>query len=355
MESVLDQTAPIRKGEELDLEAVRKYLVEAVPGLAGEIEIEQFPSGHSNLTYFVKVGDREMVLRRPPFGSKVKSAHDMSREYKILSAIHPVYDRVPRPLAYCEDESVIGARFYVMERIRGVILRRTLPDGLTLPPETVERLARNLIKNLAEIHAIDYEAVGLGAIARVEGFLARQVNGWADRYYGSQTHEIPGVEQVIQWTRENVPASPPATLIHNDYKYDNMVLDGKDITRIIGVLDWEMSTVGDPLMDLGVALSYWVQADDPPELLSSAFGPTAAPGSPTRKQLADYYAELTGRDVSNLHYYLCFAMFKLAVILQQIYYRFAKGHTHDERFGPLIDMVKLLVRTAEALIERGHI
>ncbi len=194
---MLDQTAPIRKGEELDLEAVKKYLLEEVPGLKGDIAIEQFPSGHSNLTYFVKVGEREMVLRRPPFGSKVKSAHDMSREYKILSAIHPVYDRVPRPLAYCEDESVIGAKFYVMDRIRGLILRRTLPEGLTLPPETAGRLARNLIRNLAEIHAIDYEAVGLGAIAKVEGFLARQVKGWADRYYGSRTHDIPGVERVI--------------------------------------------------------------------------------------------------------------------------------------------------------------
>jgi aminoglycoside phosphotransferase (APT) family kinase protein len=355
MENFQDQTAPIRSGEELPVEAVKDYLLAAIPGLSGDIAIEQFPSGHSNLTYFLKVGERELVLRRPPFGSKVKSAHDMSREYKILSAIHPVYPRVPRPLVYCADESVIGSSFYVMERIRGVILRRSLPPGMAFPPETARALALNLIKNLADIHAIDYDKAGLSSIAKVEGFLARQVNGWSERYYGSQTHDIPGVEDVISWIKQNVPPSPPATLIHNDYKYDNVILDAADLTSIIGVLDWEMSTVGDPLMDLGVALSYWVQSDDPPELLESAFGPTAAPGSPTRRELADYYAKLTGRDVSGLHYYLCFATFKLAVILQQIYYRFAKGHTHDERFGPLIDMVKLLVRVAGELINRESI
>jgi aminoglycoside phosphotransferase (APT) family kinase protein len=350
-----DQTKAMRPGEELDLAAVGKYLKSALPELAGETVIEQFPSGHSNLTYLIKVGGRDLVLRRPPFGSKVKSAHDMGREFKILSAIHPVYPPAPRPLVYCEDESVIGGKFYVMERIPGVILRRSLPEGMEFGPDIALRLSRSLIKNLATIHAIDYEAVGLGQIAKVEGFLARQVNGWSDRYYGSQTDDVPGVDRVTGWLKANVPVSPPATLIHNDYKFDNIVLDPADITRIIGVLDWEMSTIGDPLMDLGVALGYWVQADDPPEVRLAAFGPTAYPGSPTRQQLADYYAELTGRDVSNLHYYLCFASFKLAVILQQIYYRFAKGLTRDERFAPMIEMVKILVRTSDQLIERGAI
>lgn len=353
--SFIDETRAIRPGEELDAAAVGRYLTAALPELSGETVIEQFPSGHSNLTYMVRVGGRELVLRRPPFGSKVKSAHDMSREFKILSAIHPVYPPAPRPLLYCEDESVIGAKFYVMERVRGIILRRELPTGMAFDAGTAERLSRSLIANLAAIHAIDYEMVGLGSMAKVEGFLARQVKGWTDRYYGSRTDDIPGVDRVTSWLADHLPQSPPATLIHNDYKYDNVVLDPNDITRIIGVLDWEMSTIGDPLMDLGVSLSYWVQADDPPEVRLSAFGPTAHPGSLTRQQLADYYSELTGRDVSNLPYYLCFATFKLAVILQQIYYRFAKGLTRDERFGPLIEMVKILVQTADELRERGTI
>jgi aminoglycoside phosphotransferase (APT) family kinase protein len=355
MTDFTDQTAPVREGEEFDLEAVKKYLEEAAPDLAGEITVEQFPSGHSNLTYMVKVGEREMVLRRPPFGSKVKSAHDMGREYRILSAISPVYPPAPKPLAYCEDESIIGANFYVMERIKGVIIRKDLPEGMDFPPETAKACAMALFKNLADIHAIDYEAVGLGTLGKPIGFLSRQVKGWSDRYYGSQTHDIEGIEDMMKWIKENMPESPPATLIHNDYKYDNVVLDPDDYTRIIGVLDWEMSTIGDPLMDLGVALSYWVQADDPPELIESAFGPTHFPGSPTRRELADYYAELTGRDLSNIHYHLCFATYKLAVVLQQIYYRFAKGHTSDERFEPLIDKVRLLVRVAAELIEREEI
>ena len=355
MTDFTDQSAPIRQGEELDIPSVEKYLKDNIEGLSGDLVVEQFPSGHSNLTYMIKVGEKEMVLRRPPFGSKVKTAHDMSREYNILSAIHPVYDKVPKPLAFCEDESIIGAQFYVMERIKGIIIRRTLPDGLEFPPETAKECSKSLVENLADIHAIDYKKVGLDKMGKPEGFLARQVKGWTDRYYGSKTDEIDQVDRVTKWLADNAPESPPATLIHNDYKYDNLILDPNDITRIIGVLDWEMSTIGDPLMDLGVMLSYWVQDDDPPELRMSAFGPTANPGSMTRKEIAGYYAELTGRDITNIHYYLCFATFKLAVILQQIYYRFAKGHTADERFGPLIDMVKLLVDVADQLIDRKSI
>lgn len=350
-----DGTRAVRKGEELDAAAVGKYLQAAVPGLSGETVIEQFPSGHSNLTYMIKVGDREMVLRRPPFGSKVKSAHDMGREYKILSAIHPVYEPAPRPLAFCEDESVLGCKFYVMERIQGVIIRRTLPEGMAFPPEVAEKCSRSLIANLARIHAIDYQAVGLSDIAKPEGFLARQVKGWTDRYYGSQTDEIAGVDEVTGWLAAQVPESPAATLIHNDYKYDNIILDPNDLTKIIGVLDWEMSTIGDPLMDLGVSLSYWVQSDDPPALRLSAFGPTANPGSLTRRQLAAAYSKLTGRDVANLPYYLTFALFKLAVILQQIYYRYQQGLTQDERFAPLIQMVKVLVEAAGEQMKREEI
>jgi len=355
MKDFTDQVAEVRKGEELDLEAVKEFLIKEVPGLSQEITIEQFPQGHSNLTYMVKAGDREMVLRRPPFGSKVKTAHDMGREFKVLSALHKVYPQAPRPLAFCEDESMIGARFYVMERIKGVILRREIPEGMDFSEKVAAGLSESFIRNLADFHAIDYKAVGLGDLGKPDGYLKRQVWGWSDRYFGSQTDDIPEIDGIINWIKKNLPESPPPTLVHNDYKYDNLILDPHDITKIIGVLDWEMSTVGDPLSDLGGALGYWVQNDDPPELIESAFGPTFAPGSFTRKELAEHYAELTGREVSNIHYYTCFAIFRIAVIVQQIYYRFAKGNTNDERFAPFLDKVKLLARTAQELVTREEV
>ncbi len=355
MDELIDKTTQVREGEELPADAVRSCLIENIPGLSGDISIEQFPSGHSNLTYLIRIGDREMVLRRPPFGSKVRSAHDMGREYRILSGLYPVFPKVPRPLLFCEDESVIGAKFYVMERITGIILRRKVPEGLEIKPETASKLCENFVKTMAEIHAVDFEAAGLGDIGKPDGYLYRQVHGWSDRYYGSQTDDIEGVDRVISWLKDNLPESLPPTLVQNDYKYDNLVLDPQDITRIIGVLDWEMSTIGDPLTDLGVSLGYWVQEDDSPELQALAFGPTMIPGSWTRQQIAARYAEITGRDISNIHYYTVFATFKIMVIIQQIYYRYARGLTKDERFAPLIQGVKILNRVSNELMDQGHI
>ena len=266
-----------------------------------------------------------------------------------------MYPKVPEPLIFCEDESVIGAKFYVMSRLKGIILRRSLPQGMSFPPETASALCESFIRNLAELHRLDYEKIGLGNFGKPDGYLYRQVTGWADRYTGSQTDEIPEIIRVIDWLKKNLPKSPAPTLVHGDYKYDNLVLDSNDITKIIGVLDWEMATIGDPLVDLGIALGYWVNADDPEGMKAAAFGPTFAPGSWPRKKLADRYAEITGRDISNLPYYVTFALFKIAVVVQQIYYRYVKGHTQDERFKPLILMVVLLSRTAEELIQKGKI
>jgi len=355
MEEFIDQAKPVRAGEELAQEELKKFLADKIPGVSGEITILQFPSGYSNLTYLIKIGEKEYVLRRPPFGAKIKSAHDMGREWRIFSALHPVYPKVPKPLIFCEDESVIGAKFYVMERIKGVILRREVPQGIEFSKEMVERLCESFIQNLAEIHRLDCQAIGLGQLGKPEGYLYRQVYGWAERYVNSQTDQIPEIERVIDWLKKNLPSSPKPTLVHGDYKYDNLILDPNDLTKIIGVLDWEMATIGDPLADLGVALGYWVQADDPEELRGAAFGPTYFPGSYSRQKLADRYAELTGRDISNIPYYVAFALFKIAVVVQQIYYRFVKGHTQDERFKPLILMVALLSRTAEQIIEKGKI
>jgi len=354
--SFIDPIRPVREGEELDLKAVEQYLKKHVPGLTGGLAIEQFPSGYSNLTYLLKVGDREMVLRRPPFGAeRITAGHDMGREYRILSKLHRVYPPAPKPLAFCEDESVMGVHFYVMERKKGIILRRDPPEGLGIDPETMRKLCGSLLDNLIAIHNVDYRAVGLGDLGKPEGFLERQVEGWAERYQKAQTDEIPEAEQVVKWCKENVPESPSPTLIHNDFKFDNVVLDPHDLTNIIGVLDWEMSTIGDPLLDLGVSLSYWVEKDDPDDLMMVRTLPTNLEGAYTRREIVDIYAEKTGRDLSGIHYYLVFAMFKLGVIAQQIYYRFAKGFTQDQRFAMMLMGVMVLMRYAAQVIETGSL
>lgn len=290
--------------------------------------------------------DREFVLRRPPFGSKVKSAHDMSREYRVLSKLHAAYSPAPKVLLYCDDESVIGGPFYLMERIRGVIIRKDPPAGLPFPPETARRVSESFTDNLAQLHSLDYEAIGLGDLGKPQGYLERQVRGWTERYHAAKTDEFPEVERISQWMKERMPMQSAATLIHNDYKYDSVVLDPTDITKIVGVLDWEMCTIGDPLSDLGGALAYWIDPGDPGELQKIRWCPSASPGSLTRAQLAERYALASGRDVSDLVFYLVFARFKIAVIVQQIYFRYQQGLTKDARFAAMADVVKILLRAA---------
>lgn len=342
-EALQDGTKAVRAGEELDSSRLEPYLRSHFPDLGGTLVVKQFPSGHSNLTYSVSLGEKEMVLRRPPFGSKVKSAHDMGREYNVLAKLQDAYP-TPRPLVYCTDESVLGAPFYVMDRVRGVILRRNLPPELPLPPETARKLSASFIDNLAALHGLDYTALGLGELGKPHGYLERQVRGWTERYQGSKTHELPEVEPLSAWLSEHRPSRSDATLIHNDYKYDNMVLDPTDITRIKAVLDWEMCTLGDPLTDLGTALAYWIDPDDPPEMQMVRWGPTIVPGMLRRSEMAQRYAEKTGCDLSDIVFYYTFAMFKVAVIIQQIYYRYFHGLTKDERFAALGEVARTLMR-----------
>lgn len=350
-----DQTKPVRQGEELDRVKLEYYLQEHVPGSFGPLVVEQFPKGHSNLTYLLRVGNRELVLRRPPFGTKVKTAHDMGREYRILSCLHGVFSPAPQPLLYCEDTSVMGAPFYVMERIKGIILRKDPPAGLDLSAEKVRKLCESFIDTLAELHNLDYKKAGLGELGKPEGYVERQVKGWTERYYGSQTDDIPEVVNMTKWLAERIPDESGEALIHNDYKYDNTVLDPQDVTKVIGVLDWEMSTVGDPLMDLGTAVSYWVEPGDDEEMQFLRFGPTTLPGSMTRKELIKRYEEKTERNVAEILFYYCFALFKTAVIAQQIYYRYAKGLTKDDRFAAMIMGVRILSKAAVRAAERGNI
>lgn len=349
-----DRASGVRPGEELDLARLEPYLRSHFPDLTGSLTIRQFPSGHSNLTYSVTIGEREMVLRRPPFGSKVKTAHDMGREYHVLAKVHAAYP-APRPLLHCADESILGAPFYLMERVHGIILRKELPPGLELPPETARRLSESFIDNLAALHQLDYAALGLADLGKPQGYLERQVKGWIERYYASKTHELPEVETIATWLKQRMPAQSGATLVHNDYKYDNMVLDAKQITKIVAVLDWEMCTLGDPLTDLGTALAYWVQADDPGDVRPARWGPTAIPGSLTRMQLLDRYERKTERDITNIAFYYVFALFKTAVIIQQIYYRYYHGLTKDERFASMGDVTKMLLHAAMRSMESDKI
>ncbi|MBL8741766.1 MAG: phosphotransferase family protein, partial [Myxococcales bacterium] len=341
--SSIDASTKTRAGEELALEPLRRCLAGAWgEDAVHEIEVEQFPSGHSNLTYLLRVtardgASRELVLRRPPFGNRVKTAHDMGREHRLLSALHPSFDKAPRPVFFSEDESILGAPFYLMERIPGVILRRKPPAGLTLDEATLATLADRFIDTLVELHELPYEKVGLGDFGKPNGYVERQVSGWTKRYLDAKTDEIPEIERVAEWLAKHKPASSGASLIHNDFKDDNLVLDPADLTRVIGVLDWEMATIGDPMMDLATALAYWIQADDPAPLQTYTFGPTNLPGSPTRREmLAKYAARRPGSVPSDMRFYNAFALFKNAVVAQQIYARWKRGATKDPRFEMMI-------------------
>ncbi|MBA3817811.1 MAG: phosphotransferase family protein [Deltaproteobacteria bacterium] len=348
-----DEPRAIRAGEELDLAKLTAYLDGELPP-GGTVAVEQFPGGHSNLTYLVRHGEREYVLRRPPFGSKVKSAHDMGREYTVLSKLAPVYARAPRVFAYEATGEVLGAPFYLMERRRGVILRKDLPPDLAADHAKLRRVCELLVDSLVELHAVDYAAAGLGDFGKPTGYIERQVTGWTERYAKSQTDDLPAVSEVAAWLASHLPAEGPPALIHNDFKFDNVIFDPA-LASITGLLDWEMTTIGDPLMDLGSALSYWAQASDPPAYHAMPFGPTARPGMMTRQEVAARYLEQSGRRTDSLVFYYAFGLLKTAVIAQQIYYRFAKGLTQDARFAPMIFAVRLLSEQARTAITNDAI
>ena len=351
-----DKSKEVRQGEELDVKVIEPFLKENIPGLSGPLTVEQFPSGYSNLTYLVRIGNKELVLRRPPFGRKAKTAHDMGREYRILKALNPVFPYCPEPLAYTEDESILGCPFYVMERIRGIILRKKLPEGLEFTPDQMRSLCENLLDVHYTLHSIDYKAVGLEGFGKPEGYVKRQVEGWSERYRAARTPDAPDFERVMQWLHDKMPPdfSKPS-IIHNDFKFDNVMLDPDNPLKIVGVLDWEMATGGDPLMDLGCSLGYWVQSDDPPELQAVRTLSTNLPGALTRDEVVKRYEEKTGIGIDNFDFYLCFGFFRLAVIVQQIYYRFYHGQTKDERFKSLIMVAHILEAQANKTIEKSDL
>jgi len=351
-----DEPTRVRQGEELDVKAIEPFLKDKIPGLSGPLVLEQFPSGYSNLTYLLRIGNRELVLRRPPFGRKAKTAHDMGREYRVLKALNPVFPYCPKPLIYTDDESVLGCPFYVMERIHGIILRRKLPEGLDFTPDQMHSLCENLLDVHCELHAIDYKAVGLEGFGKPEGYVKRQVVGWSERYKAARTPDAPAFEKVMQWLHDKMPSDfPRPAVIHNDFKFNNVILAPDNPLKIVGVLDWEMATIGDPLMDLGCSLGYWVQSDDRPEFQAAGSLPTNLPGALTRDEMVKRYAEKRGIRIDNFDFYYCFGLFRLAVIVQQIYYRFYHGQTKDERFKMLIMVAHILEEQANKTMEKSDL
>jgi len=347
--SLVDQAAAPRPGETLDAQVLGEYLARQLPGLALPLTVRQFPCGFSNLSYLLAAGDREMVLRRPPSGMRPKSGHDMAREFRVLSALAGTFAQSPRPLLFCDDESVIGAPFYVVERIRGIILRRDYPPELEPGPALVRAQQEALVDVLVKLHAIDWHALGLAGLGRPDGYVARQVEGWTGRYERARTADAPDAGPVTGWLAANQPPTGPrAALIHNDYKLDNVVFDAAEPSRLVGVLDWEMATVGDPLMDLGCSLAYWVEATDPRRLQATRMLPTQLPGSLTRREVLARYLAQSRLVVPAFRFYRVFGLFRLAVIVQQIYYRHFHKQTRDARFAALGPMAHVLVTQAAA-------
>jgi aminoglycoside phosphotransferase (APT) family kinase protein len=343
-------TSAVRAEEQLDLDALSSYLDRRGFSRGRKISVEQFPGGHSNLTYLLKLEDGcEYVLRRPPLGPVAPKAHDMAREHRILSAVHPVFPPAPAPALCCEDISILGAPFYLMERRRGMVVRRENPPEIGEDLGLRRRVGEALLDTLVQLHSIDVTRPPIAAIGKPAGFLERQLTGWSERWRRARTGDLPAMDRVMAWLSARLPTPPGAALLHNDYKLDNVMLDRGDPTRIVAVLDWEMSALGDPLIDLGILLCYWPQAGDPPERLESISPVTAMPGWPTRAELVDRYAAKTGRDVSRIVYYEIFALFKVAVVLQQIYHRYWLGQTTDERFAAMEQRVIGLIRMASDL------
>jgi aminoglycoside phosphotransferase (APT) family kinase protein len=351
---MIDQPTHIRSGEELDVLKLQDHLRDKVPGFDKEITIKQFPGGYSNLTYFVQAGAHEYVLRRPPIGANIKSAHDMEREFTVLTKLYGAgFTKVPHAIHLCVDEHVMGAKFYLMKRVNGVILRNRLPKDIVMNEDSFRALSKSTLDQLVKLHQIDIHASGLDALGKPEGYVQRQVEGWTKRYTNSQTDVITSMNEVAAWMQKNIPITSRTSFIHNDFKYDNLVLNPNDLTDIIAILDWEMATVGDPLMDLGTTLAYWAEASDPDAL--KPFNLTWMPGNFTRKEVVNYYQQQSGVSADNMVFYYAFGAFKVGVICQQIYYRYKQGLTKDPRFASLIYVIKACGENARRAIERDKI
>jgi len=344
----------VRPGEELDLEALAGWLSKTLPDITGTPRVTQFSGGASNWTYRLEYPDHDLVLRRPPAGTKAKSAHDMGRESFIQRALRPVYPLVPEVLAYCSDTGVLGAEFYLMRRVPGVVLHRRPPDGIHIDEKTARRLCLNAVDALVALHGVEPAGTDLETIGKGPGYAKRQIDGWCDRYLRARTWNVPSCRKVRRWLAEKTPDDVDTCVIHGDFRLDNLVLDPGDLASIRAVLDWEMATLGDPLMDLGNSLAYWVQADDDRVARSTRRQPTHLPGMLTRTELVDAYFERSGRDKpDNWVFYEVYGIFRLAVIVQQIYRRYFLRQTRNPAFKHFWFLVWYLDRRCRRLIQSG--
>jgi len=348
--AVAPETIAIRADEDFDHDRLAGFLRGRLPESDRPLAVRQFGGGHANLTYLLQYGEQEYVLRRPPLGPVAASAHDMGREYRVLSVLYRVYPLAPRAYLYCDDPTVIGAPFFVMERRRGTVVRLVIPPefGGGADATANRRLSEALVDALADLHEADYRAVGLEGLGKPEGFLRRQIDGWAQRYERAKTRELAIVDEIVDWLRAEQPPSPPATLLHNDWRLDNIMIDSADAGRVVAVFDWDMCTLGDPLADLGTLLSSWREAGEEVAGMTAGTMPSTVPGFLTRRQAVARYGARRGVDVATVPYYYVFGLFKIAVVLQQIFHRYHLGQTRDPRFA-IFDQVSetLFVRARE--------
>jgi aminoglycoside phosphotransferase (APT) family kinase protein len=355
MSEELNKTVSVREGEELDVGVIDGILRGHIDDLQGTPKIRQFASGHSNLTYSIQYANRNLVLRRPPFGTKPKSGHSMIREFKVMNALKPAFPAVPDTYFHIPaDESPLGAEFYVMEQVDGRKLERHIPKSWNFGEEEGRKLCLSFFHKLIELHKVDYKAVGLGDFGKPEGYVERQVLGWNRRYEKAMTDDVQDFADVRKWLVDNMPAGEVAhSVLHGDYRLDNVILCEENPFEIKAILDWEISALGDPLMDFGNTIAYWTEASDPDEMKAMCMQPCMAPGMLSRAEICELYARETGYDLSNINYYMVYGIFRLAVILQQIYYRYYHGQTKNPIFAPFGGRVDMLGNYARAMIDKG--
>jgi aminoglycoside phosphotransferase (APT) family kinase protein len=338
-------TIPVRPDERFDEGKLAAYLMGRLPGATQALQVRQFGGGAANLTYLLDYGTQQYVLRRPPLGPVARAAHDMGREYKVLSVLHQAFPCAPRAYLYCDDPGIIGADFFVMERRCGVVVRRSMPAEYAALAEAPRQMSLALVDALAQLHAVDYNAIGLGDLGEPQGFIARQIEGWYKRWLAAKNEDVAEMEAVYAWLKAHQPAAAGYALVHNDYKLDNLMFSPADPAQVVAIFDWDMCTLGDPLSDLGALLSYWSEAGDPPYFQAMAMMPTRA-GFPSRGELVERYALKSGRPVHDIHFYHALGLFRVTVIVAQIYIRYVRGQTQDQRFAGLGAMVPVMARAA---------
>jgi aminoglycoside phosphotransferase (APT) family kinase protein len=353
MAAIKDLEKQQRTGEELDLDKLLPWIKQYLPSIDDQPAVTQFSGGASNWTYRLKFQQHDIILRRAPLGKKAKGAHDMPREFHLQQKLKPHYRYVPDMIAVCEDESVLGSTFYLMERLEGIILRKNIPSSLDWGADTVSEICHSFWDKMIELHQVDYQKEGLGSLGKGEGYIERQIMGWNKRYANAKTWNVPTGKRVMKWLEDNIPRDESLCIIHNDFRLDNVVLDPNEPANILGVLDWELAAIGDPLMDLGCSLAYWVEENENFFFKSSRRQPSNALGMMTRKQIIEYYGQQTGRTIDDFRFYRVYGLFRLAGIVQQIYFRYSKGYTTNKAFKNFWMLSFYLVKTCENVIRKG--